>query len=141
MPSLVATIVALPALTAVTAPALFTVATAVLRLLQAIVRPVSTLPLASFSTAVPWVVWPTATLDDPNETITEATGTGGTAATPTFADPETPSLRATILALPVPIAFTRPELFTVATAVSELLQLTEGPLSVLPLASFSIAVA
>jgi hypothetical protein len=140
-PSLVATIVALPALTAVTTPALVTVATAVFRLLQPIVRPVSTLPLPSFKTAVACVVWPTFKLDEPNETLTDATGAGGETMTPTSADPVTPSLVAMMLALPGPSAVTRPVLFTVATAAFELLQLTVGPVNVLPLASLSTAVA
>ena len=49
MLSLVAVITALPAATAVTKPALDTVATLVLLLAYVIARPVSALPLASFS--------------------------------------------------------------------------------------------
>jgi hypothetical protein len=59
-PSLVAVMVALPAATPVTTPVLlFTVAMAELLLAQVMVRPVSTLLLASRVVAVPVLVAPT----------------------------------------------------------------------------------
>src|SRR6266853_1043568 len=74
-PSLVAVIVAEPATFAVTSPVPFTVATVVLLLDHATVRPVSTLPLASFRVAVSCCVCPACTLADAGLTVTDATGT------------------------------------------------------------------
>jgi hypothetical protein len=75
-PSLVAVMFAVPALTAVTRPAPFTVATAVLLLLHAIVRPVRTLFDASRRVAVACVVWPTVRELAARLTATVATGAG-----------------------------------------------------------------
>jgi hypothetical protein len=58
-PSLVAVMVAVPAATPVTTPLAFTVATLVLLLAHVMVRPVSTLLLASRVVAVPVLVAPT----------------------------------------------------------------------------------
>jgi uncharacterized membrane protein YvlD (DUF360 family) len=140
-PSLVATTLAVPALTAVTRPVLLTVATAVFELVQVIVRPVNTLPPASFKTVVACVVCPTTRLLDPNDTVTEATGGGGAATTVTVACPVTPSLVATMFALPKLTAVTSPLPFTLAAAVFELLQVIVRPVRTLPLASLSTAVA
>jgi hypothetical protein len=129
---------ALPAPTALTTPELFTVATAAFELVQASVRPVSTLPLASLSTAVACVVRPVATLLDPSETLTDATGT---TVTVTLACPVTPSLVATMFAVPAPAADTAPVPLTVATAVLELVHAIVRPVRTLPPASFSTAVA
>jgi hypothetical protein len=137
-PPLVATMFALPAPIAVTTPVLLTVATAVFELAHVTVRPVNTLPPVSFNTAVACVVSPTVRLPEANDTLTEATGT---TVTVRLACPVTPSLVATMLALPVPTAVTTPVLFTVATAMFELLQLIVRPVSTLPMASFSTAVA
>src|SRR5439155_1610868 len=60
-PSLVAVIVAAPAVTPVTTPLPLTVATAVLLLPQLTGRPDNGLPLASFGVAVSCTVWPTGT--------------------------------------------------------------------------------
>jgi len=57
-PSLVAVIVAEPGVTPETSPELLTVATDVLLLDQATVRPESVLPFASLSVAVSCTVWP-----------------------------------------------------------------------------------
>jgi hypothetical protein len=138
IPSLVATMLALPTLTAVTSPELLTVATAVFELVHVIVRPVSTFPLASFNTAVACVVCPTTRLLEPNETVTVATGASITV---TLAWPVTPSLVATMFALPAPIAVTYPEDETVATAEFELVQVTVRPVRTLPPASFKTGVA
>jgi hypothetical protein len=138
IPSLVATMLALPTLTAVTSPELLTVATAVFELVHVIVRPVSTFPLASFNTAVACVVCPAVTLVVPNDTVTDATGA---TVTVTIACPVTPSLVATIFAVPAPTAVTSPELLTLATAVFELVHVIVRPVNTLPLASVSSGVA
>src|SRR5437764_408939 len=112
-PSLVAVIVAAPAVTPVTIPPPLTVATAVLLLPQLTGRPDNGLPLASFEVAVSCTVWPTCTDALPGLTVTDATGTPGTT--------------------PLPL--------TVATAVLLLPQLTGRPDNGLPLASFGVAVS
>src|SRR6266498_5164468 len=73
-------------------------------------------------------------------TATEATGTGA-AATVTAALPLCPSLVAVIVADPATFPVTSPLVLTVATAVLLLAQLTVRPVSVLPLASFGVAVS
>ena len=133
-----------PAPTAVTLPVAVTVATAVLELVQMMVRPVSTLPLASFVTAVACVVCPVVRLDAPSETATVATGAGGGGAvveTVRTACPVTPSLVATIFVVPTASTETAPFEPTVATVVLVLLQLIVRPVSTLPMASCSTAVA
>src|SRR5438046_4303945 len=77
-PSLVAVIVAEPATFPVTSPLGLTVATAVLLLDHAIVRPDSGFPFASFGVAVSCTVLPSFTLAGDGLTVTEATGTGVT---------------------------------------------------------------
>src|SRR2546430_13153686 len=76
-PSLVAVIVAVPAADPVTSPLALTVATPAALVPHAIVRPVSTFPLASSSLAVTCTVAPTGTLSDAGLTTTDATGAGG----------------------------------------------------------------
>ena len=78
-PSLVAVIVAEPAATPETRPVALTFATAVLLLDQDTVRPDNGLPFASLGVAVNCTVPPTGTLAVAGLTLTEATGTGGTA--------------------------------------------------------------
>jgi hypothetical protein len=85
LPSLVALMVAEPALSAVTVPLVFTVATASLLEAQLMARPVRVLPLASLVTAEATVVRPTWTLLDANVTVTEATGARGPDETVTVA--------------------------------------------------------
>ena len=114
MPSLMAVIVVVPAATDVTKPVLETAAMLVLLLANVMVRPVSTLPLASLSTTTAWVVCPAVRLLLFSVTVTEATGTGVTV---TVAEPEVPSLVAVIVAVPTAIAVTRPVLETVAMPV------------------------
>jgi hypothetical protein len=75
-PSLVAMMLALPAPIAVTSPVLLTVATAVFEVLQLTVGPVNEFPLASFSTAVAWILVPICAVGALNETTIEATDTG-----------------------------------------------------------------
>src|SRR2546421_11896995 len=72
-PSLVAVIVAEPVVTPVTSPTALTVATAPALPLHVTVRPLSTLPLASFSTALSCSVCPAVTLPVGGLTVTAAT--------------------------------------------------------------------
>jgi hypothetical protein len=76
-PSDVAVTVTEPALSALTTPAPSTDAMAGSDVFQTIVRPVSTLPLASFVVALAWVVWPAVSDDAFSDTATEATATVG----------------------------------------------------------------
>src|SRR5437764_1352116 len=125
-PSLVAVITADPAATALSTPDDETVATAMLLELQAIVRPVRTLLLASLVVAVSCVVWPTLS-DVAPLTVTDATGAGGGAFTVRVAEPVTPSLVARIATLPAATAVTKPLPETVAIAVLALAQVTTRP--------------
>src|SRR6266513_2125634 len=137
-PSLVAVIVAEPATFPVTSPLGLTVATAVLLLDHAIVRPDSGFPFASFGVAVSCTVLPSFTLAGDGLTVTEATGTGVTV----IADvPPLPSDVAVIVAEPATTPLTSPLPFTVATEVLLLDQVTTRPVSGLPLASFGVAVS
>src|SRR5438876_539725 len=105
-PSLVAVIVAVPAADPVTSPLALTVATPAALVPHAIVRPVSTFPLASFRLAVSCTVAPTGTLADAGLTTTDATGAGGGGGFPTRrstdpgAVPLFPSLVAVMVAVP-----------------------------------------
>src|ERR1043166_9178918 len=72
-PPLLAEMVAVPAVTAVTSPLADTVATAVLLLLQAKLCPAGVLPAASFATAVSCEVPPTVRLAVAGVTATDAT--------------------------------------------------------------------
>src|SRR5690349_15015453 len=125
-PSLVAVTVALPALAAVTRPLELTEATAVLLLDQAIVRPVSVVPEASFVTATSCMVVPAVTLGLCGVTVTLATG--GTV-TVRLAEPETPSLVAVIFVWPAAVAVTYPAVDTVATPAVVLVQVIVRPVS------------
>src|SRR2546427_678738 len=73
-PSLVAVMVAAPSATPCPRPVVETVTTAVLLLDHVTVRPVSTLPLASFGVAVSCSAWPTWTGAAVGGTSTVATG-------------------------------------------------------------------
>src|SRR6184192_478089 len=137
-PSLVAVIVAAPAVTPVTSPPALTVATAVLLLPQLTGRPDNGLPLASFEVAVSCTVWPTCTDAVPGLTVTDATGN---VLTVIVAVPLCPSLVAVIVAAPAVTPVTTPLPLTVATAVLLLPQLTGRPDNGLPLASFGVAVS
>src|SRR5438874_5600138 len=137
-PSLVAVIVAAPAVTPVTSPPALTVATAVLLLPQLTGRPDNGLPLASFEVAVSCTVWPTCADAVPGLTVTDATGT---VLTVIVAVPLCPSLVAVIVAAPAVTPVTTPLPLTVATAVLLLAQLTGRPDNGLPLASFGVAVS
>src|SRR6266480_6741694 len=138
LPSDVAVMVAEPAVTPLTSPLPFTVATAVLLLDQVTTRPDNGLPFASLGVAVSCTVNPTATLAGDGVTVTEATGASVTV---TSDVPLCPSLVAVIVAVPAPTPVTSPLPFTRATAVLLLDQVTTRPLSGFPLASFGVAVS
>src|SRR6059058_5396500 len=124
-PSLVAVIVAAPAVTPVTSPPALTVATPVLLLPQLTGRPDNGLPLASFEVAVSCTVWPTGTDAVLKPTVTAATGT----------------LLTVIVAAPAVTPVTTPSPLTLAPAVVLPPQLTGRPDNGLPLASFGVAVS
>src|SRR5437667_324809 len=135
-PSLVAVIVAEPAVTPVTSPLPLTVATAVLLLAQLTARPDNGLPFASLGVAASCTVWPTCTDADAGLTATDATGTLVTvsAAVPLF-----PSLVAVSVAAPTATAVACPAPFTVATAGLLLDQVTVRPPSGSPNAARLLA--
>ncbi len=135
MPSLVAVIVAVPAATAVTTPVVDTVATAGVPELQTIVRPVSTLPLASFVTAVSVAVPPALTLVVGGETVTLATGT---AVTVTVTVAVLPSQVPVMTEVPGVSPVTTPAADTLATAGVPELHVTTRPVRTLPPASFTV---
>src|SRR6266480_4244648 len=139
-PSLIAVIVAEPTAAPLTSPVLVTVATELLLLDQATVRPVSGFPFASFGVAVSWTVWPTGTLADAGLTVTELTGTG-TLDTVMLDVPLFPSLVAVIVAEPAVPPVTSPLPSTLATDVLLLDQVTARPASGFPFASFGVAVS
>ena len=87
IPSLVAVIVTEPLATPLTKPLGETAATAVFDEVQPTVRPVSVLPLASFSVTVTCKVDPVVTVVEVAESVTLATGTGAGAFTVTLAPP------------------------------------------------------
>jgi hypothetical protein len=136
-PPLVARIFAEPAATAVTTPVGETVATAVLSELHVMVRPVSTLPPASRSTAVACVVCVSVIVLEPSVTLTEATGTGETVSEEV---PLWPSLVAVIVTVPGEFADTSPLCETLATRSLVEVQVT-GRVSTLPFASFNVTVS
>src|SRR6266516_2941721 len=137
-PSLVAVIVAVPAVFPVTSPLALTVATAVLLLAQVTVRPLSGFPFASFGVAVRCTVWPICTDAVAGLTVTAATGT---LVTVIVAVPLCPSEVAVIVADPAATPVTRPLALTVATAVLPLAQVMVRPESGLPFASFGVALS
>jgi hypothetical protein len=150
LPSLVAVMFAVPALTAVTRPVVAdTVATAVLSDVQVIERPVRIAPFASRVVAVACAV-PTAVIEPGDRaTVTVATGTGLTVIAGVVAA-GADSLVAVIVAVPVPTAvtvivaplavLTEVAALTVSTVVLLETQFTARPESVLPPASFGTAV-
>jgi hypothetical protein len=132
-PSLVAVIVAEPALAPVTSPVPFTAATDGPLLLQVIVWPVITAPLASRVTAVSCVDPPTEIVVIAAVTVTVATVDG--ALTLSATDPVAPSLVAEIVAAPGATAATIPDGDTVATLFALLVQVTGRSGRGLPVAS------
>jgi hypothetical protein len=105
LPSLVAVIVLVPALTPLTSPVTLTLATAALVDDQTTAWSLITLPFASFSVAIACVVPPTLRLADGRVTETEFTGASSTTA---LAEPLVPSLVAVTVAVPGISAETSP---------------------------------
>ena len=125
--SLVAVIVAEPAPAAVTRPLPSTLATDLLEVAHATLRPVRVPPPASFGVAVSWTVWLTWSVADAGATLTEATATMVTVMAEV---PWTFSLVAVIVAEPAPTPVTRPLASTVAADVFELVHKTVRPVNV-----------
>src|SRR5688500_16666291 len=143
LPSPVAMIEAVPAVTALTAPLCDTVATLVFELDQINDTPPIGLPLASRATAVAEVDPPLSTDVLPSCTVTVATvgGSGVSDDTVIGSTPVFPSLVAEIVTDPPPTAVTTPVTETVATVGFELDQPIERLVSVLPDASLTTAVS
>jgi hypothetical protein len=110
-------------------------------LLQVIVRPVNTFPLASRSTAVACVLPPTVSDVLPNVIEIDATGAGGGALTPIEAFAETPSTVPVIVVDPALTPVTMPDDETVATIGLALRQETTRSVTTLPCASTTLAVS
>src|SRR3989440_9955960 len=141
-PSLVAVMVSAPAASPVTRPLPLTVATLVLSLVHVTVRPVNTLPAASFSVAVSCTALPASTVAEDGVTVTVATGAGGGGVVTVIAAvPLCPSLVAVMVADPAATPLTRPLPLTVATLVLALVHVTVRPVNTLPAASRSVAVS
>src|SRR5439155_377046 len=138
LPSLVAVIVADPAVPPVTRPLVLTVATLGLLLVHVTGRPVSALPAESFGVAVSCAVCPTARPAVAGETATEATGTSVTVITAVL---RWPSLVAVIVAEPGATPVTCPLALTRATLVSLVPHVTVRPVKVLPAESCGVAVS
>src|SRR2546430_3726387 len=110
-PSLVAVIVAAPPAAPVPTPLALPAATPAALVPHAIVRPVSTFPLASFRLAVSCTVAPTGTLADAGLTTTDATGAGGGGGSDVTHPPAVallPSLLPLLAALPAAAPATPP---------------------------------
>src|SRR6266571_3441115 len=139
-PSLVAVMVTgPPAALPVTRPFASTVARVALLVPHVTVRPVSALPAASFGVAVSCSVVPTITLAGDGVTSTDATGAGVTVRLDV---PLLPSLVAVMTTgPPTLLPVTRPFASTVARVASLVPHVTVRPVSVLPFASFSVAVS
>src|ERR1043166_9347721 len=130
--------VAGPGPTPRTKPLELTVATDVLLLAQAIVRPVSVLPLESFGVAVSCAVCPAGPEAGAGLTATDARGTD-TAVPVIAAVPFFPSDVAVRVAEPAASPLTSPLELTVATDVLPLVQAIVRPVSALPFASLGVA--
>jgi hypothetical protein len=137
----VAVICVLPTLNAVTAPVDDTDATDEVVDDHVTVRPVSVAPLASLSVTVACVPCPTEVDDEPNATVTVATGAGGAAVTVKFVLSLLPSLVARMRDDPVLSAVMRPVGEIVATVALADCQVTTRPVRTLPLSSLATAIA
>src|SRR5438876_4297033 len=138
LPSLVAVIVAEPAVTPATRPLPLMVATLGLPLVHVTIRPVSVPPAESFGVAVSCTVCPTVRLVVAGEIATEATGTVVTVSAAVLL---LPSLVAVIVAEPAVTPATRPLPLMVATLGLPLVHVTIRPVSVPPAESFGVAVS
>src|SRR3954468_2727476 len=135
-PSIVAETDAVPAATPRTSPALVTVATAALDVLQATVAPLITCPCASRGVAASCTVALTS-IDAAGGATATVTASGRS--TVTVDVPALPSLVAVMVTLPVVTGVTTPALDTVASALLDDVQLIARPVSVLPCASRVVA--
>ena len=115
--SLVAVIVAVPALMPETNPVGVTVATVGSELDQVTERPVSVAPLASFVVAVSCAVDPMMSDAVAGDTVTDATAGGDAVVTVNAAEPVFPPAVAVIKVDPAATAVTVPFELTVATPV------------------------
>src|SRR5438876_10018872 len=135
-PSLLAVIVAVPGVPAVTSPFPLTVATAALLVAHVTVRPVRGLPLASFGVAVSCTACPTVTLAAAGLTVTVTTGT--TVTVIAAVSPCPPHLTVTV-ASPAAAPARKPLLFTVATPGLVDAHVTTRPPNALPPTSCGVA--
>lgn len=146
IPSLVAVTIALPGVCPVITPVADTVAMLTGDDDHVTTRPLSVLFAASFNVAVASAVCP-GTIDAcPSATVMLATGAGGGGGveeTVSVAPPDLPATDAVMVAVPAPVAVTKPLLDTVATARFEEPHLTVSPCTTkpFPLASFKVAEA
>ncbi len=135
-PSLAAVIVALPGATPVTSPLAETVAMSVSELDQVTGRPSRTLPPASLTSAVSWIVVPAGMLACAGDTLTEPTGVGLTV---TLTEAALLPALAVIVALPAATPRTTPEPSTETTSRSEELHEMLAPSIAWPFASIAVA--
>jgi hypothetical protein len=124
-PSLVATIVAVPAAIPVTRPDVVTVAFVGSELDHSTARPASVAPFASRVVAVSCTADPTTSDAVAGVTETLATATDVDAVTVIAADPVFPLAVAMICAVPTPTAVTAPDCVTATTLVLEELHDTD----------------
>src|SRR5947209_6250995 len=103
--------------------------------------PVSTLPLASFTVSCSVVELPAVSVGLAGAIATLAAVALAGAVTVRAACPVIPSLVAMIVAVPTATALTSPVLATVATLLLLELHVIARPVSIVPLASFNVAVA
>src|SRR5215207_1118598 len=105
-------------------------------------RPVRVFPFASLSVTDACALWPTL-IEAATLSVTDATGAlvPVPAVTPSEAFPDLPSAVAVMVTVPDCTAVTSPEPFTFATCASELVQTIERPVSTVPPASLSVALA
>src|SRR5688572_18457838 len=135
LPSLVAVMFEVPAPTACTVPEGETTSTPRLELDHAMVRPLSTFPCASFTVTA--IACDCPTNIDVDVALSEIVATGGGAGLPmtSVAEPDCPSLVATIVAVPAAIVVTAPLADTVANVGAALVQVTVLPVRMVPDAS------
>jgi hypothetical protein len=135
--------VVVPAATLVASPLALMVATLGELELHVIVRPVSTVPFASFKTALNCTPADSTTaVGAAGVTVTEATGAGGGgggAVTVSLVVPLTVSLVAVMVVVPAATLVASPLALMVATLGVLELHVTTRPVSTVPLASFKTA--
>jgi hypothetical protein len=135
----VAVMVAVPSATAVTSPVDDnTVATAASDVAQVTVAPLIVSPFASFTVAVNATVSPT---EDKVLALGDTSMVDATWATVTLAVAFSDPVVAVIVAVPSATAVTSPADDTVATAASDVSQVTVAPLIVSPFTSVTVAVS